>query len=384
MNSLSLPAENTQQQMASWIQWLVQEHSELVQAMRNSSHHYSPSHLSPWHLEGDVWSHSLLVAQAYVQRNQLDPCVGLCALLHDIGKPVAAKVLHHKKRVVFQGHESVSAWMAWRLLQNERLLLTMPEKLRIFSLIALHGCLYTGWFAEDEAVKQSQVMRAFSGFGQDFWRQLCQQVEHDQQGQITLSANRKSVVADLAQLTLAEASNIDDNHVPIVFLVGLPGAGKTNLRARFGGYCIISRDDCLHQVTGDRDYRKAWQMQEAQGLSAQIDALLNAQFQQAIQDKQPILMDMTNLTRKSRRYWLSQLPSHYSPRALLLLACDQTLAKRNQQRKDKSLDPSVIHDMMLRFEHPLFDEFEQIDYVVEGEVYGMSGAIKTASHDLCF
>lgn len=378
MNSLSLPPENAQQKMAGWIQWLVQEHSALVQAMRKSSHHYSPSHLSPWHLEGDVWSHSLLVAQAYVQRNQLDPCVGLCALLHDIGKPVAAKVLHHKQRVVFQGHESVSAWMAWRLLQDERLRLTMPEKLRIFSLIALHGCLYTGWFAEDEAVKQSQVMCAFSGFGQDFWRQLCQQVEHDQQGQITLLANRKSVVADLAQLTLAEASKIDENQVPIVFLVGLPGAGKTSLRARFGGYCIISRDDCLHQVTGEKDYRKAWQMQEAQGLSAQIDVLLNAQFQQAIRDKQPILMDMTHLTRKSRRYWLSQLPSHYSPSALLLITCDQTLAKRNQQRQDKSLDQKVMHDMMLRFEHPLFDEFEQIDYVVEGEFFSIR------SESLCF
>lgn len=371
MNSLSLSPENTQQQMASWIQWLVQEHSELVQAMRKLSHHYSPSHLSPWHLEGDVWSHSLLVAQAYVQRNQLDSCVGLCALLHDIGKPVAAKVLHHKQRVVFQGHESVSAWMAWRLLQDERLLLTMSEKLRIFSLIALHGCLYTGWFSEDETVKQLQVMRAFSGFGQDFWRQLCQQVEHDQQGQITLSANRKSVVADLAQLKLADAPNQDKNHVPIVFLVGLPGSGKTSLRKRFVGYCVISRDDCLHQVTEERDYRKAWQTQEAQGLSTEIDALLNGQFQQALADNAPILMDMTNLTRKSRRYWLSKLPNHYSPRALLMLACDQTLAKRNQQRQNKSLDQKVMHDMMLRFEHPLFDEFEQIDYVVEGEVFSI-------------
>jgi predicted kinase len=164
----------------------------------------------------------------------------------------------------------------------------------------------------------------------------------------------------------------------------LPGAGKTSLRKRFTGYCVISRDDCLHQVTGEGDYRKAWQMQEAQGLSVQIDSLLNTQFQQALQDKQPILMDMTNLTRKSRRYWLSQLPSHYSARALLLVTCDQTLVKRNQQRQNKSLDHKVLHDMMLRFEHPLFDEFEQIDYVVEGVVYGMKGAIKTASHHLHF
>jgi predicted kinase len=188
-------------------------------------------------------------------------------------------------------------------------------------------------------------------------------------------ANRKSVVADFAQLTLAEAPKIDDNPVPIVFLIGLPGAGKTSLRARFAGYSIISRDDCLHQVTGERDYRKAWQMQEAQGLSTDIDALVNAQFQQALADNSPILMDMTNLSRQSRRYWLSQLPNHYSPGALLVLACDQTLAKRNQERLDKSLDPKVMHDMMLRFEHPLFDEFEQINYVVEGNVYGIKGSM---------
>jgi CRISPR/Cas system-associated endonuclease Cas3-HD len=90
------------------------EHLDLVDAMRNTSHHFSAKHLSPWHLEGDVWVHSMLVLQAYAKsESPADASVGLTALLHDIGKPKAAKVLPHRQRVVFQGHESYSAWMAW-------------------------------------------------------------------------------------------------------------------------------------------------------------------------------------------------------------------------------------------------------------------------------
>lgn len=33
-------------------------------------------------------------------------CIGLTALLHDIGKTSAAKVIHHRQLLVFQGHES--------------------------------------------------------------------------------------------------------------------------------------------------------------------------------------------------------------------------------------------------------------------------------------
>jgi len=368
---MTLHPLDTQQQLATWIQWLVRDHSNLVNAMRNCSHHYSADHLSPWHLEGDVWSHSLLVAQAYVQRNQPDVCLGLCALLHDIGKPIAAKVLQHRQRVVFQGHESVSSWMAWRLLQDDCLQLSLMQKLRIFSLIALHGCLYTGWFSEEEASKKAQLQQAFSGWGEGFWRQLCQQVEHDQQGQITLGANRKSALIGLANLKLNEKPCPHSNAIPIVFLIGLPGSGKTSLRKRFSGYQIISRDDKLHQVTGEGSYRAAWQQQETQALSSEIDRQLNADFKQALADKAPILMDMTNLTRKSRRYWLSQLPSDYCAQAILLMVCDHTINLRNQQRADKTLPQTVLDDMMLRFEHPLFDEFEQIQYAVDGRLYDL-------------
>jgi predicted kinase len=124
-------------------------------------------------------------------------------------------------------------------------------------------------------------------------------------------------------------------------------------------------------VTGEGSYRAAWQQQETQALSSEIDRQLNADFKQALADKAPILMDMTNLTRKSRRYWLSQLPSDYCAQAILLIVSDHTINQRNQQRADKTLPQTVLDDMMLRFEHPLFDEFEQIQYAVDGRLYDL-------------
>ncbi len=356
-----------QTQAAHWTQWLIQHHTNLVNAMRKTSHHFSAEQLNPWHLEGDVWVHTMLVLQAYARSdNEPDLCVGLTALLHDIGKPAAAKVLHHRQRVVFQGHESYSAWIAWGLLQDEALELSRAEQCRIFSLIAFHGCLYTGWFSADESVRNAQLIQAFSGFGQAFWHQLLAQIDHDSQGQITLNANNKNELQQLNQLVMQPQPKSPSDSIPIVFFVGLAGSGKTTYRRHYEGYTIIARDDLLHKITGETHYRKAWQRQEDEQLSPRIEQALDQQFKQALAQNNPIVMDLTNLSRKARKRWLNQLPKHYQAQALIFLASEAEIWQRNHRRQEKSLPDEVLHDMLLRFEHPLFDEFERIDYVVNG------------------
>lgn len=154
--------------------------------------------------------------------------------------------------------------------------------------------------------------------------------------------------------------------IPIVFFIGLPASGKTTYRRHYEGYTIIARDDVLLQITGETNYRKAWQRQEDEQLSPQIEQALEQQFKQALAHNKPIVMDLTNLSRKARKRWLNQLPSHYQAQALIFLASEADIWQRNHQRQDKSLPNDVLHDMLLRFEHPLFDDFERIDYVVNG------------------
>lgn len=367
--------------VAQWVEWLQTQHPTLVASMRSCDHHYHPQHLNKWHLEGDVWSHTMLVAQSYAMTGIQDVCVGLTALLHDIGKPRAKFALHDRQRLLFRGHESLSAWMSWGLLQDKTLALSLTQRLTIFALVALHGSLYLDWFHKEDRHDVTKIAQAFHGFGVEFWQRLILQIQNDMQGQITKTTNQKAdllvmssaVIEAFEPLQLRQPHN--ENSIPIVFFIGLPGAGKSSFRDAYlaKGFRLISRDEQLHQVTNEPNYRKAWQKQSADAnISAKIEQTLNDSFTQAIEQQRPILIDMTNLSRKSRLNWLKRLPEHYRPHALLFVADYDTLYQRNAQRGHKSIPDTVIHSMMLSFEHPLFDEFAQIDYVVDGKIYSLT------------
>ncbi len=362
-----------QHQVAHWITWLQQQHPQLVKQMRNSSHHYDHLHLNPWHLEGDVWTHTLLVLQHYAQTGTDDSCIGLTALLHDIGKPSAAKRLAHKQRVVFKGHESRSAWMAWGLLQNPSLGLTQAQKVRIFSLIALHGVLYQEPFAHrDHGLDAVLIKAAFSGFGAAFWQQLVAQNANDAAGQVTFNPQNKADLAALKDVIedvpprLLIGATPSPQSPSMVLMVGIPGSGKTtHIRQHYAQYRHLSRDALLLEMTNTQDYRLAWQRQEEQQLSARIDAALQQQVRDAIAARESVVIDMTNLSRNSRQKWFGLCPVDYHRQCDVLLVSDNTIWQRNRQRPvTRQLPKAVLDEMLSRFEHPLFDECDQITMII--------------------
>lgn len=62
----------------------------LVQMMKECSHHYSPEHLCPYHLENDCLTHTLMAYNELIHLNILDDTFnllcGISVLCHDIGK----------------------------------------------------------------------------------------------------------------------------------------------------------------------------------------------------------------------------------------------------------------------------------------------------------
>lgn len=355
-------------QAVDQIIWLQKHHPSLVAAMRSCSHHFSHQHLNPWHLEGDVWTHSLMVLDACRHLPQVDAVQQWVALLHDVGKPGARRELPDKHRVLFQGHESLSAFISWDLLADPALGLSLAQRLLVFQLVALHGALYSGWFGAAEALDTAALQRAFSGMGQAFWQRLLRQVACDMQGQWTKRDNNKQGLLALLDLPMSPVRLTADERVPAVLLVGPPGSGKSRLRQRYAGFVVVSRDDALHQVTGESSYRRAWERHDREGLASAVDACLEQMFHAAVQGGKPVLVDMTNLTRKQRARWLSRLPDDVYLREAVVVVCgQQTLVQRNAQRGDKAVPDGVLAQMLLRLELPLFDEFDQIAYVVEGQ-----------------
>ncbi len=84
---------------------------ELIKQMQKTNHHYDNENLSPWHLEGDVWSHTMIAYN--LSFNNINNNIGLsnsqlaegiALLLHDSGKPRSMVKDKKKKKVGFYSH----------------------------------------------------------------------------------------------------------------------------------------------------------------------------------------------------------------------------------------------------------------------------------------
>ena len=149
----------------------------------------------------------------------------------------------------------------------------------------------------------------------------------------------------------------------LYMLVGVPGSGKSTwIRSRNHDAVIASTDDKIEAAAA------------AQGLT--YDAVFESEFKaanaalredvkQAVKDQRDIIWDQTNLTAKSRRSKLGQVPKHYERIALYFPTPDgEELARRLASRVGKTIPVHVMASMIASLEPPVpsegFDEIYQV------------------------
>jgi hypothetical protein len=131
---------NLETKHSDLISWLQLEFPELVQSMRDACHHYDENNLNPYHLEGDVWTHTNMVFKNSEHFSPFNHYVKWSTMLHDGGKPLSREVVEERQRVRFIGHEGVSAFIAVDVLNKTDM--SEFDKLKIFQLVAVHGNLF--------------------------------------------------------------------------------------------------------------------------------------------------------------------------------------------------------------------------------------------------
>ncbi len=97
--------------MVDLIGWFQLNYPDIKRDMQNCQHNFSSRDLNPYHIEGDCWSHTMMVSKVAEMRGY-SRAVKLSALLHDMGKPKARRVNPKNSHVQFFGHEKLSAKMA--------------------------------------------------------------------------------------------------------------------------------------------------------------------------------------------------------------------------------------------------------------------------------
>lgn len=159
----------------------------------------------------------------------------------------------------------------------------------------------------------------------------------------------------------------------VTILVGLPASGKSTWRTAFAGNAVVcSQDDLVedyaeyHGLTYTDAFRKA----DLKSFERQV----KQQFADAIAANQDIILDRTNVSKKSRAIFLNMVPDHYQKIAIWFdcdpLLLDHRLARR-AKLTGKFIPDFVIRNMRRNFQMPDTEEFDEVWHVGAEEPGGL-------------
>ena len=313
------------------VQSIIDRHQDLFQAMKETEHQ------SLYHQEGSIWTHSLMVLSHVKALHAENLVLTLSALLHDCGKPLAKTVDPLSGKTSFNGHEGLSTMLATDVLKF--LDLTTQQKLDVLRVISLHGTNVT----QLSDIPYLQVFR-----------------KADQQGRLYFGENLQH--SDYPERRFMTPSLTSTHTVTI--LVGLPASGKSTYANSY--HTVLSRDNLLTYTYPDMTYNEAYTYVHSDSVRLQIfNKAFDKLITQRAREQKDLVIDMTNLSLKSRRSMMQRFP-HAQFKCVVFLPPFTKILARNTTRPDKSIPFDKLILMSKSFVMPVKQEgFTDITYILE-------------------
>ena len=325
--------------------------------LTNCNHPYSDENM--YHLEGSVWAHTLLVFNS-ARLADASKTMQITALLHDVGKPLA----EHKKndRTYFTNHEHLSVVLSINFLLKlfELNKINIQELIDILYLIDYHGIL---WQKSEKQIK--------TYFDNKLVKMVKEFSVYDNKGNLFSDYSRKNEVD--VEYVEDYFIDYDDNRPECIILVGVPNSGKSSYIFD-KKYKKLSRDDILVEYGKDKynieKYSDIWKKLTDDD-QKEIDKLLQNKYKEYVKNKENFIVDMTNLSIKSRRKWMHNLKNAYNIKTKVLLTDKKLIKKRNLERsknEGKEIPYEVLINMAKNLELPLYKEgFCEINIVLNNK-----------------
>ena len=158
----------------------------------------------------------------------------------------------------------------------------------------------------------------------------------------------------------------------VYVLIGLPACGKSTWREKHLAanptvdFAIISSDDMVEEIAREKGitYDEAHKIVDWKS----VNTRMKYRFRDALKAGKDVIVDRTNMSRKSRKMFLKDLPEGYETVAVNFQICDHELRRRLDARAEatgKSIPADVLKSMSDRYVAPEREEFTRVVRVTE-------------------
>lgn len=357
--------------------------TELYDKMKQTDHDCSLMHPNEYHSEGSVWAHTCMVISNlldnFISFSKIDNKLILAALLHDIGKPFVIaekKGIDNIPRMTTYGHEGIGTFIALDAINKMNdIEIEKSDLINILRLINLHMIFYNIFKSQ-----KSNDDELISQFKNDlpFLNSLKQLLRADMFGRITsIKEYEKSLMIIKYLDQINDKMKGNDNEIKkdknklnkFIMMIGVPGTGKTTYTQHFlsknKNYISLCRDSLIEDNLNNCKYSSYEDSFKDLEFQKYIDNELNSRLDNYIKNNRNIIIDMTNISRKSRRSKLSKISDKsYYKIAEVFIKSYSDIFDVNEKRKcsGEHFIPSYrLTQMMSSFKFPLHDEFDEIN-----------------------
>ncbi len=164
-------------------------------------------------------------------------------------------------------------------------------------------------------------------------------------------------------------NELDGEQPRAIFLIGLPGSGKSTWCRRYLALAtrptvVVSSDDLIDEWAQEHglNYSEAFRQIDFR----KIEHQMLERLKRAIDNRDDIIIDRTNMTKKSRRKLLDLFPSGYRREAVVFEIEPEELRRRLLHREEttgKHIPDNVVANMLASYVSPGEDEFDFIHLV---------------------
>lgn len=358
------------------IEWFIKEFPSLVQKMKACSYHYSSKVLNNHHLEGDVWTHTMM-AFAHAQRTNQPVIIQWAILLHDLGRIYTRYENKEKGYLEFGDFEGVSCYTSLSVLNKAGL--SMDEKVRILKIIAYHYTMIDHLKFDKPSLENLKKQFIYE---EQLLHDLALYARCDLQGRHIAKSRKHLYDFDSMDkkieniLSLPFQKPKKSIKKPILYLlVGPPCSGKSTWiknQKKSSQTIVINRDSCVMEIGAKYDksnYDDAFDlMHDNKDVKKEIDQLDEARENIAKSTQtQDVIIDNPNLKTKNRKEWIDELTQTHHVKVILFLTSFESLRERNQERMqlhNKSISRRGVIKKLKTFFFPLYSEgIDEIEYI---------------------